>query len=135
MERMISTLLILSLMSCHKNNNQCSYVRYEGKAVIISIETAPLNENNCLTNPKKVLFTFIPNDLAVRNNYIFKNWSDTSSMTINAGSNPSQQILDSLNISVGGEFRCNRQEITQGTCTPVIFQFEDVDLNVASGCR
>ena len=108
---------------------------YEGKAVIISIAVAPANESNCPLNPRKVLFAFIPNDTTVRNNYIFKNWSDTAALTINGGTNPSQLFLDSLDITVGKEFMCNRQEITQGNCTPVYFQFTGINLNEVNGCR
>ena len=134
-EKIISIFLIVILFSCNKRGVECSYVKYEGKAVIISIAVAPANESNCPLNPRKVLFAFIPNDTTVRNNYIFKNWSDTAALTINGGTNPSQLFLDSLDITVGKEFMCNRQEITQGTCTPVYFQFTGINLNDANGCK
>ena len=134
-KKIIAILLTIILLSCNKNGGECSYIKYEGKAVIISIDIAPTNENNCSTSPKKVMFAFIPNDTTVRNNYIFKNWSDTTSLTINGGTNPSQIFLDSLDITVGKEFICNRQELTQGTCTPVFFEFTGINLNDASGCR
>lgn len=139
MNRIIKTMLILflffTLTFCHKNGNECKYNEYEGKAIIISIGDAPSNENNCPNNPRKVMFAFVPLDSSVRKDYIFKNWSDTTNMTINAGLNPSQQLLDSLGISIGAEFTCKRQEITQGTCTPVCFIFPGLNLNSENGCR
>ncbi len=134
-EKIISIFLIVILFSCNKREVECSYINYEGKAVIISIDIAPANESNCALNPRKVLFAFTPNDTTVRNNYIFKNWSDTAALTINGGTNPSQLFLDSLDITIGKEFNCNRQEITQGTCTPVIFEFTGIDFNNVNGCR
>ncbi len=81
------------------------------------------------------MFVFEPNDSNIKSNYIFKNWSDTSALTINGSINPSQHFIDSLQISIGKEFKCNRQEIFQGTCTPVLFQFEEINLNSSNGCR
>lgn len=122
------------LFSCKNTiGTDCSYNQYQGKAIIISIDNAPINENNCPVNAKKVLFVFTPNDTTVRNNYLFKNWSDTSSLTV-YGINPSQTFLDSFHINVGTEFNCNRQEITQGTCTPVLFNFTGINLNSQTGC-
>ena len=74
-------------------------------------------------------------DSTVRNNYVFKNWSDTSVLTINSGINPSQHFIDSLDITLGKEFSCSRQELIQGTCTPVYFRFSDINLNPENGCR
>lgn len=127
--------LTITLFACKKNISECIYVKYVGKAVINSINVAPLNENNCTVNPRKVLFVFLPNDTNNRANYLYKNWPDTASLTFNGGINPSQLILDSLDITIGKEFRCYRKEIIQGTCTPVYFEFTELNLNDASGCR
>ena len=130
----IAFIILMALFSCKNTiGTDCTYIQYQGKARIISIDNAPINENNCPVNPKKILFVFTPNDTTVRSNYLFKNWSDTSSLTVN-GLNPSQLFLDSLHITVGNEFNSNRQEITQGTCTPVLFNFTEIDLNPQSGC-
>ena len=131
------TLILLSfiLISCNKNSKECNYIAYEGKAIIISIDIAPANENNCDLNPRKVLFYFIADDSTVRNNYVFKNWSDTSVLTINGGTNPSQNFIDSLDITIGKEYRCSRQELMQGTCTPVYFKFSAINLNPENGCK
>ncbi len=134
-KNIILILLYFILISCNKNSKECKYIAYEGKAIIISIEIAPANENNCDSNPRKVLFAFIADDSTVRNNYVFKNWSDTSVLTINSGINPSQHFIDSLDITLGKEFSCSRQELIQGTCTPVYFRFSDINLNPENGCR
>ena len=134
-KNIILILLSFILISCNKNSKECNYIAYEGRAVIISINIAPANENNCASNPRKVIFAFIPDDSTVRNNYIFKNWSDTASLTINSGTNPSQSFIDSLDITLGKDFRCSRQELMQGTCTPVYFKFPDINLNPENGCK
>jgi len=134
----VTILLTLSIVSCKKNNSieqNCTYKKYDGRAKIIAIATAPSDENNCTLNPQKVTFVFIPNDTTVRNNYIFKSWSDTSALKINAGTNPSQSFLDSLDITIGKEYNCNRQEITNGSCNPVWFEFTTFNLNPINGCR
>ena len=131
-------LLVLVITSCNKNikiGHECSYKKYEGKAIIISINNAPINENNCPIDPKKLMFVFVPNDSNIKSHYIFKNWSDTAALTINGGINPSQYFIDSLQISIGKEYKCNRAEIFHGTCTPVLFQFEEINLNSSNGCR
>jgi hypothetical protein len=131
----IAFTLSIILFSCTNTiGTNCSYTQYQGKARIISIDNAPLNENNCPVNAKKVVFVFTPNDTSNRDNYIFKNWSDTSTLTINGSTNPSQNFLDSFHITLYSEFNCERQEITQGTCTPVLFNFTEIDLNPQNGC-
>ena len=135
---LISIFLILTFISCNKNDqnsHNCIYKKYDGKAKVISITTAPANENNCPLNPQRVIFVFTPYDTTVKNNYIFKNWSDTSALTINGNVNPSQNFLDSLDITIGKEFSCNRKEIIQGTCNLVGFEFTTINLNPENGCR
>lgn len=133
-----AVIIITVIISCnkyHQAGQNCQYKKIAGKAKIISISSAPTDEINCPLNPKKVIFSFTPDDTSARNNYLFKSWSDTSTLMINAGTNPSQYFLDSLNISIGSEFICNRQEISQGTCTPVIFEFTTINLFPENGCR
>jgi hypothetical protein len=134
----IIAILLFTIISCKKNDQidqSCAYKKYDGKAKIIAIATAPSDENNGSLNPQKVIFVFMPNDTSVRNNYIFKNWSDTSALKINAGTNPSQFFLDSLDITIGKEYNCNRQETIKGTCNPVWFEFTTINLNPINGCR
>ena len=132
---MIFAFLTITFFACNKSASECSYVGYVGKAVISSINAAPLNENNCTVNPRKVLFVFIPNDTNNRANYLYKNWSDTVALTFNGSVNPSQVILDSLDITIGKEFQCYRKEITLGACTPVYFEFTELNLTEVRGCR
>ena len=133
-----AVIVITAIISCnkyHQASQNCQYKKFAGKAKIISISSAPTDENNCPLNPKKVIFAFTPNDSNAINNYLFRSWSDTSTLKINAGTNPSQNFLDSLNIFIGSEFICNRQEISQGTCTPVVFEFTTIKLFPQNGCR
>lgn len=114
----------------------CEYNQIEGTAVITSIEDAPADEYNCPVNPKKVLFTFIPNDPNAPDNYQFKNVLDSiQDISINAGRNPSLIWIEQNGLAVDNVYVCTREEITSGTCTPVVFTFQDLDLFPDSGCN
>jgi hypothetical protein len=43
--------------------------------------------------------------------------------------------INKNNIKVGNEYKCNRCEQTKGTCTPVVFEFPDIDLFPSTGCK
>ena len=113
----------------------CAYEQYAGIAKIIAIEEAPADENNCPNNPKKVTYEFTPTDSSVVATYLFPNEPDSLQyFDIGDGKNPSQAWLDNNEMEVGSEYTVVREEITQGTCTPVIFTFTDPDLDLDGAC-
>ena len=116
----------------HKVGGGCGYNDIDGLAKIISVVAAPSNENNCEKNPQKITFVFTPN---TKTSYKFANFSDTSNLRINAGQNPSASWVAANKITVGATFACSRSEIIQGTCTPVVFKFKDIDAMPENGCE
>ncbi len=144
-QRTYFLLIILSILqlSCKKNQDNdinevgynCTYIEYIGIVKINSIANAPPNEYNCPNNPKKLMFDFTPNTISDRDVYLFESHSDSGNyLTINGGMNPSQTWIDSNEIEVGKEYPCFRKEIITGTCTPVFFEFEDLNTFPANGC-
>ena len=137
-------LVILSVIqvSCKKNDDNdkvgggCEYIKYEGIAKIKSIYTVPSDEYNCPNEPKKIKFEFTPNNISDRDQYKYTNYNDSANyMRINAGMNPSQLWIDNNKIEIGKEYKCFRTEIKKGTCTPVVFEFPDLDLFPSNGCN
>ena len=129
-------------ISCGRNSKSdkpggnCEYNQFEGSAKIISIKDAPKSDYNCPENPKLVIFEFTPANLSDRSKYSFKNFSDNSvQMKINDGANPSLAWIKKNKIEAGKKYRCVRTELTKGTCTPVIFEFPDLDLAPSTGCK
>ncbi|MCK5169597.1 MAG: hypothetical protein KAQ75_06940 [Bacteroidales bacterium] len=134
-------ILVLSMIqiSCEKNDdidgNICEYIKYEGIAKIKLISIAPSDEYNCPNEPKKIKFEFTPDNISDRDQYNYTNYNDSANyMRINAGMNPSQLWIDNNKIEIGKEYKCFRTEIKKGTCTPVIFEFPDLDLFPSNGC-
>lgn len=132
---LILPLIFISCSSESKSGGDCTYTSYEGYAVIKSITPAPASEYNCPDKPQKIIFEFTPLDLSVRQKYRFTNFSDTAvSMRINDGANPSIAWVKKNKIEPGKKFRCFRTELTDGTCTPVVFKFPELDLFPETGC-
>jgi len=109
------------------DGGSCSYVDTYGKAEIISIKQAGPESYNC-KNAVEVLFNFTPDDPNAIKHYKMYNWPDTNrKLTVSAGINPSREMVEKKGIKVGKIYRCIRQDIVQGTCTPVIFRVPDID--------
>jgi hypothetical protein len=144
MKQTIFSILLCSIMllpSCSNDDDMligggCEYTQIEGTAIITAIEDAPADENNCPNNPKKVSFKFIPNDPSAPDNYKFENVLDSIQyLSINDGKNPSLTWIEANGVTVDSVYTCFREEITTGTCTPVIFSFQALDLFPDSGCN
>jgi hypothetical protein len=134
--------LFLIQLSCNVTNQvvpdggRCTYVKYEGKAKIKSIAPAPVAEYNCPENPMQILFEFTPDTITDRQKYKFDNYNDTACyMRINDGANPSNKWIAFNKVEIGKVFKCFRMEQALGTCTPVIFEFPDINLFPEDGCR
>lgn len=125
--------------SCEKGavvGGECTYIEYRGYAKIKSIINAPVDESNCPNNPRKIKFEFTPDDILDTALYLFNNYSDSINyIRINSGMNPSQTWIDENGIQVGNQYVCYRNEIIKGTCPPVIFSFQDLNLHPKNGCK
>lgn len=109
--------------------SKCTYREIPGNAVITRISKADPNAGNC-KNGMEIRFSFTPDDPRAQNSYIFPQHSDEEQrLTVGAGMNPSSQWIEAKGITVGSGYRCIRKEITQGSCTPVLFVFPDIDFS------
>ena len=137
---MILSCLSFTFFSCSSDDDfldggPCDYRQYEGVAMIIAIEDAPADGNNCPNNPKRVIYAFTPNDSSATETYLFPNEPDSLQyFEISGGINPSQSWIENNEMEIGKEYTCLREEITQGTCTPIIFTFTDPALDMDGAC-
>ena len=101
----------------------CEYLEIPGTAKITAIKPAGAGYN-CPRNPVEVLFDFMPVDpkLSCRN-------AQDRHFQIGAGMNPSMDFVEKRGLKVGQTLRCIRKEIVRGTCSPLGFDFPDVDLS------
>jgi len=139
-KQLLLAIVLLIQTSCERNENliggECKYVEYIGKAIITSIIDAPIDEQNCPNNPRKIKFEFTPDNISDTTLYMFNNYTDSINyIKINSGMNPSQIWIDNNQINIGNQYVCYRNEIIQGTCSPVIFTFQDLNLNPKNGCQ
>ena len=105
----------------------CAYRNISGNAVIDEVKTAPDWQNNCV-DPVEVLFHFVPDDPAARSSYLHPDWPDSGRRyVVGDGKNPPRNWARLVGLIVGSKHRAIRSEITQGSCTPVVFLFPDID--------
>jgi hypothetical protein len=107
------------------DGGNCEYVDHLGTATIVSTDPAPAGGNNCL-NAVEVVFDFAPNGTS---GYIFPQWPDEGNLlTVGDGKNPPATWVAEKGLTPGSEHDAVRREIVIGTCTPVLFEFPDLDL-------
>ena len=100
----------------------CTYKTVTGTAVIVSVEDAPTNGFNCNDDSVVVVFDFTPDDQTdVDAN------DDGQELTIGSGMNPPRTWINSNGLTVGSSHNCTRKKIQTGTCTPLIFEFTDLN--------
>lgn len=108
----------------------CAYVRTEGTAHITALETPGPAEYACRNDPVRVVFDFAPTDPAARACYTVPDAPDTGrNFTISGGAHPSRACADASGLAAGVDVRAVRLDIVSGTCTPVLFELPDVDLD------
>ena len=107
---------------------QCEYIRYKGKATIISIRekkmprdyVGPSYENY------EVKFSFF-SDEEIKEAYGKVKGREYSLMLDNSWY-PGPKFLEKYGLETGKSFECYLKVITRGTCTPVLFEFPTIDL-------
>lgn len=102
----------------------CLYQSYEGEAEIISIRPAPGQ-----SGIYDVMFLFHPRDI-IRQAFARtegKPWP----MIRRDFSRPTDDFLKRYDIKIGRRIPCMMKVITQGTCTPVLFDFPTLESNRA----
>ena len=130
-------LLLVLAAGCAERSvgGPCAYEDTPGKAVITAVGGADPDEANCAREPRAVLFDFIPDKPRTR--WRFPNWGTSGQrLTVAGGMNPPASWLRSQKVRVGAELSCVRREIVKGTCTPVVYEFPDLDMAAAAeACR
>jgi hypothetical protein len=127
----IVTIVLFAMATCRADDGGgwggCSYVRIEGRARIVSITAPGADEYNC-ADAVKVTFDFSPDDPDAADHYLMPEWPDKGQhLTILGGGNPPRGWVLLQGLTEGSEHECIRNEITTGTCTPVIFEFPHLD--------
>jgi len=105
----------------------CSYVEYPGSATIISVEQDTSQMRLC-ENGALIQFTFQPTDSSASGRYRFSNRPDTNqTFIVGSGCSAPLNWAISQGLVVGSGHRCVRCEMTDGTCSPVVFRFPDIN--------
>jgi hypothetical protein len=106
---------------------QCVYDTIPGTATIQVIAPDTLSNRIC-DNAVIVYFVFAPADSSAPHRYKIPNWPDTDRRLLIAdGKNPPSTWVEAEGLSIGSEHDCVRLEEIKGTCTPVIFEFSNID--------
>lgn len=107
----------------------CEYKRHKGNAVIVSI--SPKASPNCCAGSfytnYEVKFRFIP-DEEITESYGNVQAREHVLMLTNSWY-PGPKFLQKYKIEIGKSFVCHLKTIIKGTCTPIIFDFQTIDLN------
>lgn len=102
----------------------CAYASFPGKADIIAVAQTPKP-----TGPKKtfsVTFTFTP-QTPLSDEPLFRPEA-VHTLTLTGGALPGEEFVRTHHLAPGRVLRSVLRIIRQGTCTPVLFDFPDIDL-------
>ncbi len=121
-----STLVLLASVAvsgCDTiTGGPCTYDDTPGTATIASVEDADPADNNCANDPVEVVFDFAPDDPGA---------ADLAAtglrLTIAGGANPPLAWVEDEGLTEGSAHDVIRRDITRGTCTPVLYEFLNVD--------
>jgi hypothetical protein len=119
------------LLNSSRVGGKCFYDEYQGKVIITSIKMTDKSKAQKNTNGGpgyagyEVLFRYSTSQT------IKQTWArdvqnkEYPLLLINSWY-PGEAYLKKYNIKQGSEFDCTLKVITQGTCTPIIFEFKDI---------
>jgi len=107
----------------------CEYKEYKGTARIISIrhKTMPKTHGGFSYEPYEVKFSFHP-DERIEESFAQVEGREYTLM-LNNSWYPGPKFLHKYGIEVGAYFDCGLNVITKGSCTPIIFDFPDINLS------
>lgn len=137
MKRFIPMLvLVLVAQSCNDDDTvcggTCKYDTIPGTAVIRVIAPDTLDTRIC-DNAVFVYFDFAPADTNAPNHYRFPNWPDADRrLFVGDGKNPPSDWVKAEELGIGTKHDCVRLEEIKGTCTPVLFEFSNIDYSAWS---
>ncbi len=123
--------LVLSLLfaGCSEKiiGGPCPYTDFPGTATIRTI-TPDNSPGSTCENAVIIIYDFAPADSSDVDRYRFPAWPDTGRVfTLMSGRSIPDRWADKEGLTPGSEHQCIRREIRTGPCTPLIFEFPDVD--------
>lgn len=108
---------------------ECSYQEYAGHAKIVSVQktVTPTSYKNPTYESYDIKFSFSFNDTKIDEFC----WIEDKPHTLRLANSwyPGLQFLKKYGIEVGKIFECRVKILTEGTCTPVLFEFQDIYLD------
>ncbi len=116
-------LLLLVIPTCRPPmvGGPCKYADTPGMATIVSVEPAPDGALNCTNHPVEVVFDFTPTNAGTGGA------ATGRTLTIGEGLNPPLSWVQAEGLIVGSQHPCVRHDIIEGTCTPILYSFPDID--------
>lgn len=120
-------VLVLSTLAAFAGcGGPCEYDRHPGTCTIVSIEDTSELEGICTadaTASAHVVFDYVGSEAGV---------APLSGQTLQVGAgtmyHPPRSFLDAYGLTVGSSHPCVLEEITRGTCSPRIIEFEQFDI-------
>ncbi|WP_428558825.1 MAG: hypothetical protein ACP59X_12715 [Solidesulfovibrio sp. DCME] len=107
----------------------CRYDTFPGKAVIETVApwqpSSPMEGIPAPYPPLAVTFTFTP-DSPITGEPLYRPGL-THQLTLVNGMPPGTRFARKYGIVAGKAFACELRIIRQGTCTPVLYEFPDID--------
>ena len=105
----------------------CFYINISGTATIRSV-TPDIETRDACPNTVTIIYDFAPDDPSDVDDYRIPEWPDTGRVfTLPNGWNLPDDWAEKEGMTPGSEHICIRREITRGACTPVIFEFPDLN--------
>ncbi|WP_243366280.1 hypothetical protein [Fundidesulfovibrio soli] len=109
----------------------CTYQEHPGTATIVSVTALPRTSPEAY-QPHRVLFTFQAEPMLADPLYAP---GKVHEMTLTGGAAPGRKFLEKYGIKQGRKIPAEIRLIRGGTCTPVLFRFQGIDLSDRVGMR
>ena len=105
----------------------CFYTDIPGTATIRTVTPDTSASASC-PNKVIIIYDFAPDDPTIVDRYRIPSWPDTGRVFLLVnGSNVPDGWAVKEGMTPGTEHPCLRHEIYRGACTPVVFEFTEID--------
>lgn len=102
-------------------NSDCVYIETPGTATIDSVEVASDDDSNCI-DAVVVLFSFVTSTGETDESLLYQ-------LNVGEGLNPNATWAESKGLVKGATFSMTLKELTEGSCSPLTYEFSDLDLS------
>ena len=109
----------------------CSYEEHPGTATIVSVTALPRTSSEAY-QPHRILFTFQAEPMIADPLYAP---GKVHEMTLTGGAAPGAKFVEKYGITQGRKIPASIRLIRGGTCTPVLFKFQGIDLSDRVGMQ